>query len=201
MNIRRDLLNIANLIEDNNKLLELGCGDGDLLDFLSLNKNIDGRGIEIEQERASDCVQKGLSVIQGNINTDLAFYPDNCFDYVISSQVLQATQHPQDVLQQIMRIGKQAIISTPNFGYWYNRFYLLLKGRMPVSKTLSYEWYETPNIHFSTMRDFENLCLDMGYKIKQKVYLAPTGHRLSPFSTAISPNLMCEKCIFVLETA
>jgi methionine biosynthesis protein MetW len=196
--LRRDLQQIYDLIPKEVRVLDLGCGYGELLQHLTHKKNVDGRGIEISQSGVSACVKNGLSVIQGDADTDLKYYPDNCFDYIISSQVLQATRHPKEVLQEIMRISKRAIISTPNFGYWYNRLYLVLKGRMPVSSTLSYQWYETPNIHFSTMRDFNVLCYELGYKIEKKIYLQPSGEKLSNPLAMLFPNLFSEKCIFVL---
>lgn len=198
MILRPDLKYIADVITDEARVLDLGCGDGELLHYLTGSKKIDGRGIEISQKGVSTCVKNGLSVIQGDADVDLKFYPDECFDYTISSQMLQATRHPRDVLKEIMRVSKKAVISIPNFGYWYNRLYLLLCGRMPVSGTLSYQWYETPNIHFSTIRDFEYLCREMGYVIEKRVFLSASGQPLSLLSQFISPNLMSEKCIFVL---
>ena len=197
--LRKDLQHIANMIPNRSRVLDLGCGDGHLLHYLVHKKNVDGRGIEIQQKSVSQCVKDGLSVIQGDADVDLQFYPDECFDYTISSQMLQATHSPRDVLHEMMRVSKNAIISIPNFGYWYNRFYLMFKGRMPVSNTLSYQWYETPNIHFSTIFDFEALCKDLGYIIKDKIFLSSSGKRIPPLSQAISPNLLSEKCIFVLS--
>jgi methionine biosynthesis protein MetW len=198
VDLRKDLKQIANLVQKGARLLELGSGNGELLQYLAREKNVDGRGIEISQNGVSECVKNGLSVIQGDADTDLKYYPDNCFDYCISSQVLQATRHPKEVLQEMMRISKRAIISTPNFGYWYNRLYLGLKGRMPVSSTLSYQWYETPNIHFSTLKDFDYLCRELGYKVEKKIYLQPSGEVLSSPFALLFPNLFSEKCVFVL---
>ncbi len=199
LDLRQDLQYIANIIPEESRVLELGCGDGELLKYLVSEKNIDGRGIEISQSGVSKCVKSGLSVIQGDVDLDLKFYPDKCFDYAVSSQMLQATSHPKEVLQEMMRIAKYSIVSMPNFGYWFNRFYLLLKGRMPVSGTLSYQWYETPNIHFSTAFDFEMLCNELDYVIEEKIYLNPRGSKIPPFFSIFSPNLLSEKCIFVIK--
>jgi methionine biosynthesis protein MetW len=196
--LRPDLKHIASLIEKNSHIMEIGCGDGLLLEYLTKNKNIDGRGIELSQKGVSRCVKSGLSVIQGDADEDLQYYPDLCFDYAVSSQVIQATKNPKDVIQQMMRIANKCIIAIPNFGYWYNRYHLTIKGRMPVSKTLSYQWYDTPNIHFSTIKDFEILCKELGYKIEKKIYLQPSGEvASSPWALAF-PNFFSEKCVFMI---
>ena len=193
--LRHDLQAIANLIIEGSRVLDVGCFEGELLYSLARYKSVDARGIEISQSNVSKCVKSGLAVIQGDVDTDLKFYPDKCFDYVISSHMLQATRYPKQVLQEMLRIGKQIIVSIPNFGYWYNRLYLALKGRMPVSKTLPYEWYETPNIHFSTMRDFEILCLDIGCTVENKLFLSPDNNK----NITMLPNLLGETGIFVLS--
>lgn len=197
--LRTDLVHIADLIKENTRLLEIGCGDGDLLHYITHTKKVDGRGIEISQSGVSSAVKNGLSVIQGDADTDLKFYPEDCFDYVVSSQVIQACRNPKEVLQEMMRIGKCSIISIPNFGYWYNRLYLAFCGRMPVSSTLSYQWYETPNIHFSTVKDFEDLCKTLGYRIEKQIFLHPCGKKLCSPITKMFPNLFSEKCIFVIR--
>lgn len=197
--LRRDLQCLADLIEPKSHLMEIGCGDGELLSYLAKHRQVDGRGIELSQNGVSACVKNGLSVIQGDADVDLQYYPDNCFDYAVSSQVIQATRNPREVIGQMMRIAKRAVISLPNFGYWYNRYYLCVKGRMPVSKTLSYQWYDTPNIHFSTIRDFEALCQEMHYTVEKKLYLTPEGEVItSPLGLAC-PNFFAEKCVFVLS--
>lgn len=196
-NLSTYLQNIANLIAENSHIMEIGCGDGELLAYLSEHKKVDGRGIEIVQSDVSKCVKNGLSVIQGDADEDLQYYPDGCFDYAVSRQVLQATRSPKDVLQQMMRIANKSIISIPNFGYWYNRYYLCVKGRMPISKTLSFQWYDTPNIHFSTVKDFEVLCSELGYKIEKKIYMQPSGEIIPAWAKAL-PNLFSEKCLFVI---
>lgn len=194
-NLRPDLQSISNLIADASRVLDIGCSEGELLYHLAKNKNVDARGIEIAQSNVSKCVKNGLAVIQGDADIDLKFYPDKCFDYVISSQMLQATRHPKEVLSEMLRIGKKVIVSIPNFGYWYNRMYILTKGRMPVSKTLPYQWYETPNIHFSTIRDFEILCREIGCRVETKLSLSPCGNS----NIKMIPNLFAETGVYLLS--
>jgi methionine biosynthesis protein MetW len=193
-NLRPDLQIISNIIKNGSRVLDIGCFEGELLYHLAKHKNVDARGIELIQSNVSSCVKRGLAVIQGDADTDLKFYPDKCFDYVISSQMLQATRHPKDVLKEMLRLGKKVVVSIPNFGYWYNRLYLLINGRMPVSETLPYQWYETPNIHFSTIKDFHVLCLEIGCKIEEKIFLSPCGSK----NVTILPNILGETGVFVL---
>lgn len=192
--LRQDLNCIAELVTAGSRVLDIGCCDGELLHYLAKYKDIDARGIELEQKNVAKCVKNGIAVIQGDADIDLKFYPDACFDYVISSQMLQATRHPDKVLKEMMRIGKKVIVSIPNFGYWYNRLYLLVNGRMPVSKTLPYQWFETPNIHFSTIRDFEHLCKDLGYLVETKIFLSP-GCKTKFYPLA---NILSETGVFVI---
>ncbi len=193
--LRPDLLCIANLVAHGARVLDIGCFEGELLCHLAKYKDVDARGIEISQNNVSKCVKTGLAVIQGDADTDLKFYPPKCFDYVISSQMLQATKHPREVLQEMLRIGNKVIVSIPNFGFWYNRVYLLFSGRMPVSKSLPYEWYETPNIHFSTMKDFETLCANIGCKIERKLFLWPKCNK----NVTLLTNLLGQTGVFVLS--
>jgi len=193
--LRTDLQAIANLINSGSRVLDIGCFEGELLYHLAKHKNVDARGIELIQSNVSKCVKSGLAVIQGDADTDLKFYPDKCFDYVISSQMLQATRHPKEVLKEMLRLGNKVIVSLPNFGYWYNRLYLLKKGRMPVSETLPYQWYETPNIHFCTIKDFEILCREIGCVIENKLFLSPEGSK----NVTMLPNLLGETGVFVLN--
>lgn len=197
--MRLDLKYIADMVKEGSKVLELGCSDGYLLEHLVKDKKVDGRGIEIDRDNISKCLYKGLSTIHGDIEVDLQYYPDNCFDYTISSQVLQAVNDPKKILIDMLRISKFAIVSIPNFGYWANRFYFIFKGKMPVTETLSYKWYETPNIHFCTTYDFEDLCEEVNCNIIEKEVLSKVGERLSPIKAKFFSNMLGEKVIFLLE--
>jgi methionine biosynthesis protein MetW len=149
---------IANLIEKNTRVLDVGCGDGTLMAFLKNNKKIDIRGIEISKKKVQNCIGKGLTVIEGDAEKDLIQFPDHSFDYVILSQTLQAFLNPEQVISELLRVGKKAIVTIPNFGYWKVRLHLLIKGTMPVTRTLPEEWYNTPNLHMCTIKDFFNFC-------------------------------------------
>src|SRR6188508_1668231 len=151
---RVDLLLVADMVAPGSKVLDIGAGDGELLRILGEQRGVDGRGIELSREGVNECVAKGLAVIQGDADTDLADYPDDVFDYVVLSQTLQATRQPKVVLEHMLRIGRRAIVSFPNFGHWRVRWELGVRGRMPVTDNLPHSWYDTPNIHFCTMRDF-----------------------------------------------
>src|SRR3981081_4066421 len=155
---RVDLLLVAEMVKPGAKVLDVGCGDGELLSILGEQRGVDGRGIELSREGVNECVAKGLAVIQGDADTDLADYPDDAFDYVILSQTLQATRRPRVVLEHMLRIGRRAIVSFPNFGHWRIRMQLLFRGRMPRTDNLPDTWYDTPNIHFCTIKDFRALC-------------------------------------------
>ena len=197
--IRGDLKLIAEMIEPATRVLDVGCGDGALLDYLYQVKQVDGRGIEISSTGVNACVSAGLSVIQGDADTDLADYPDGAFDYTILSQTLQATHAPHDVLGHLTRIGKRAIVSIPNFAHWRARLYLLARGRMPVSKTQSYQWFDTPNIHLCTIRDFVTLCRHTGVTIERGVALDHSG-RVRPIGPSAGfANLFGEQAIFLLR--
>jgi len=149
---------IAELIETNTRVLDVGCGDGTLMEFLKNNKKIDIRGIEISKNNVQQCIGKGLTVIEGDAEKDLSQFPDGSFDFVILSQTLQAFLNPEKVISELLRVGKKAIVTIPNFGYWKVRLHLLIKGTMPVTRTLPDEWYNTPNLHMCTIQDFFDFC-------------------------------------------
>lgn len=198
--MRRDLDLIVDIIEPNSKVLDVGCGDGGLLSQLIKEKKVDGRGIELSQSGVSECVKKGLAVVQGDADTDLKYYPDKSFDYAIVSQTLQATKNPKEVLKEVIRIAKYGIFSVPNFGFWKSRSYLLFKGRMPVTKELPYEWYDTPNIHFCTIKDFMILCQEVGCKVEQSYYTVNKGEPKKLNGNHFIANLLGTKGVFVISS-
>ncbi len=173
--LRPDLLAVARMLEPRSRVLDVGCGDGTLLRHLSERHGVDARGIELSQRGVNDCVAQGLSVIQGDADTDLAGYPDDSFDFVILSQTLQATRKPRQVLEHMLRIGRHAIVSFPNFGHWRVRGQLLARGRMPITDALSYAWYDTPNIHAFTIRDFVALVRMLDARIEEAKALDESG--------------------------
>jgi methionine biosynthesis protein MetW len=198
--IRVDLQFIARMIEPGSRLLDVGCGRGALLEYLVNEKQVDGRGIELSTEGVNACVIRGLSVIQGDANTDLKNYPDDAFDYVVLSQTLQAMTAPKEALEQMLRIGKRAIVSFPNFAHWRIRLHLLLKGRMPVSETLPDQWYDTPNIHFCTIKDFTELCREMGITAERAMALSQGADSVQRIDLSpLLSNLMGEQALFLLK--
>ena len=195
---RRDLLLIAGMVQPNARVLDVGCGDGELLSLLATEKQVDGRGMEISQEGVNASVTRGLSVVQGDADTDLRDYPDDAFDYVILSQTIQATRNPKEVLTQLRRIGRHAIVSVPNFGNWRIRLQLLIAGRMPRTKLLAHSWYDTPNIHLCTVRDFVDLCDETGIQIEQVLTLSSRSARTVRKPGRIA-NLFAEQAVFLLS--
>ena len=197
--IRVDLQLIAEMVEPDSRVLDVGCAEGTLLSYLVETKNVDGRGIELSQKGVNACVAKGLSVVQGDADTDLVDYPDRGFDYAILSQTLQATHRPKDVMEQLLRVGKKAVVSFPNFAFWRCRAYLALKGRMPMTSALDYAWYETPNIHFCTLHDFAALCRDLGITIEKSVIVRENGQIMKNGSLGMRANLFGAQCVFLLS--
>ena len=196
---RIDLLVVANMVAPKSRVLDVGCGDGTLLRLLAEERGVDARGIELSQSGVNDCVAKGLSVVQGDADTDLADYPDDAFDYVILSQTLQATRRPRDVLEHMLRIGRHAIVSFPNFGHWRIRAQIALAGRMPVTKSLSASWYQTPNIHFCTIRDFIGLVDEIGAKTERSIALDHQGRPLRFGAPWWVLNLIGDQAVFELS--
>ncbi|TKT75282.1 methionine biosynthesis protein MetW [Aquamicrobium sp. LC103] len=196
---RVDLAVVADMIEPRSRVLDVGSGDGELLELLQTDKQVDGRGLELSQRGVNECVARGLSVIQGDADRDLGFYPDKGFDYVILSQTLQATRNPKTVLDELLRIGDRAIVSFPNFGHWRVRLSLLFKGRMPVTKDLPYSWYDTPNIHFCTIRDFVNLCDEVGAKVESAAALDGNGQKIGFSMPWWFWNMFGQQAVFLLK--
>jgi methionine biosynthesis protein MetW len=195
---RLDHLLVADMVEPHSRVLDVGCGDGELLKLLE-TRGVDGRGIELSREGVNECVAKGLAVIQGNADTDLADYPDDAFDYVILSQTLQATQHPRVVLEHLLRIARHAIVSFPNFGHWRIRLQVALGGHMPQTDNLPYSWWDTPNIHFCTIKDFRDLCAVTGVKMERAVALNAYGKPLRFNAPWWFWNLFGEQAVFLLS--
>ena len=190
---------IAELIEKKKKVLDVGCGDGILMEFLKNNKNINIRGLEISKSKVQECIAKGLTVIEGNAEKDLQQFPDRSFDYVVLSQTLQAFLDPELVINELLRVGKKAIVTIPNFGYWRVRLHLLLKGTMPITKTLPDEWYNTPNIHMCSIKDFFHFVKSRDIKIFKSLAISNQKVSIVKDSNLILKNLIADLGIFLIE--
>lgn len=195
---RVDHLLIADMVAHGARVLDVGCGDGALLQLLEERKQVDGRGIEVTREKVNACVARGLSVIQGDADRDLDKYPDKAFDYAILSLTIQATRHPKPVLENLLRIGRHAIVSFPNFGHWWVRAQLLFTGRMPTTVNLPEAWYDSPDAHLCTIRDFADLCRVIDARVERKVAFNASGQLLGSWLPLTAHNLMGEKAVFLL---
>jgi len=197
--LRPDLAAIAEMIPEGARVLDVGCGDGALLEHLVRTKHVDGRGIELSQQNVNACVARGLAVVQGDADTDLTEYPAQVFDFVILSQTIQATEKPAQVLQHLLRIGRHVAISLPNFGHWRVRLSLLLGGRMPRTRALGYSWYDTPNIHLCTLSDFVDLARENGAVIDRALALKNDSVAGDVRPDSWGPNIAAQGAIFLLR--
>jgi len=190
---------ISELIDEKSRVLDVGCGDGILMEYLLKNKVVDVRGLEISKEKVKKCLSNGLAVVEGDAEYDLKQFPDLSFDYVILSQTLQAFMSPENVIKDLLRVGKKVIVTIPNFGHWKVRLDLLFKGEMPITKNLPYEWYNTPNLHMCTIQDFYNFCHNKGINIFKTISL--NGQKTSKITSSNLKfkNLISELGIFLLE--
>ena len=189
---RPDFAVIGEIIEPGSRVLDLGCGEGDLLAWLMTNKKVQARGLEIEASKVQKAITQGVSAYQGDIESSLPDYPDGTFDYVILSQTLQETRTPVPILKEMLRVGKRAIVSFPNFGHWSVRLSMLLSGRSPVTKHFPYFWYDTPNVHFLSIHDFEDFCRRHGFPVARRYFLSGST-RITAF-----PNVLGETAVFLL---
>ena len=197
--MKKEFQIISGLIENNTRVLDVGCGDGTLMKYLKDNKNIDTRGLEISKSNVQDCISKGLSIIEGNAEKDLHQFQNLSFDYAVLSQTLQAFYNPEKVIEDLLRVANKAIVTIPNFGYWKVRIHLLFKGTMPVTENLPNEWYNTPNLHMCTIKDFFNFCSEK--KIELYKSIALNGEKTSKInkSNINIKNLSSELGIFLIN--
>ncbi len=196
--LRPDLRLIADMIEPGTRVLDIGCGDGALLSHLAAEKNVDARGVELSQDGVNACVARGLSVIQGDADTDLSYYPDSAFDFVVLGQTLQATRNPRAVLENLVRIGQHAVVSFVNYGHWRTRLSLLLGGRMPVAAGPGYGWYDNPDIHQCSVLDFIELCDSLGLTVEKAVSLSRRDRIRQIRTAGLMSNLRGQQAIFLL---
>ncbi len=189
---RPDFRVIGQIVEPGSRVLDLGCGEGELLAWLVENKSVLARGVEISASQVRKAISRGVSAYQGDIDEGLADYPDRAFDYVILSQTLQETRAPLQVLKEMLRVGRRAIVSFPNFGHWTVRRAMLLSGQAPKTKLFPYDWYNSPNIHFLSIRDFEALCSEAGFPIAERYFLAGFSR------VTLAPNLLAQTAVFLL---
>ena len=197
--MKKEFQIIAGLIENHTKVLDVGCGDGTLMKYLKDEKKVDTRGLEISKNNVQNCISKGLSIIEGNAEKDLHQFPNLSFDYVVLSQTLQAFYNPEKVMDELLRVANKAIVTIPNFGHWKVRIHLLLKGTMPVTKTLPNEWYDTPNLHMCTIKDFFNFCYNK--KIELYKSIALNGEKISTINSGNIniKNFSSELGIFLIK--
>ena len=197
--IRKDWNLIESLINEKSKILDVGCGEGDLIQQLKKNLKANVYGIEKSQDMTIKGIARGLNITHGDAEKDLSQYANQSFDYVILSQTLQAMMDPKKILIELLRVGSKAIVSFPNFGYWKIRFQLLLWGKMPITEGLPYSWYDTPNIHFFTLKDFENLCKEMNIVIEKSIGLTNKGKQFSINNSILPANIFTHEAIFLLS--
>jgi methionine biosynthesis protein MetW len=191
---RSDYAIIGDIVPPKSRVLDLGCGEGELLEWLAVNKKVDARGVELSGAKVQRAIARGVSVFQCDIDQALAEYPDQAFDYVILSQTLQETFHPLQVLREMLRVGQRAIVAFPNFGHWRMRLSMLVSGRAPRTKLFPYEWHESPNIHLLTIEDFEDLARKEGIAVERRYFLA--GHR----KVTMLPNLLAETAVYLVRS-
>ena len=197
--MKKEFKIISELIENNTRVLDVGCGDGTLMKYLKDKKNVDTRGLEISKKNVQDCTSKGLSVIEGNAEKDLHQFPNLSFDYVILSQTLQAFYNPEKVIDDLLRVANKAIVTIPNFGHWKVRIHLLLKGTMPITETLPNEWYSTPNLHMCTIKDFFNFCSKKKIELYKSIALNDEKTSKINSGNINIKNLSSELGIFLIK--
>ena len=197
--MKKEFKVISQIIQNNKRVLDVGCGDGALMEYLKINQKNDVRGLEPKKDLVQKCISRGLSVIEGDAEKELVQFPDKSFDYAVLSQTLQAFRYPEDVLNQLLRIGKQTIVSIPNFGYWKIRLHLLFKGTMPITKNIPYDWYNTPNLHMCTIQDFVNFCNNKNIKIDKSMCL--TNEKISKITNENMKykNIFSQLGIFLIQ--